>query len=224
MPNRFPKTALFPALFFLFVGILVITLRSCKPGKLANGKEIADEMERRLVKRITGPMILEETRRVGDSIIRTAEQQMLGHLSSTLDSGNFTAALRYRQLAAYTPLTAMTQKYQAQLGRTGKTWSNAATDPTNLLLQQQLKQYITLNKQSQALPPQVIRVGQTELLYTKPIFLTNALCLRCHGDFQKTYRGQIKKSYRLILRKNTRAIRQVVGWACGTCAFRPKVY
>lgn len=185
MLNRFPKNIWFPVLFFLFVGGLLIILRSCEPEKLPNGKAVADEVERRLVKRITGPMILQETQRVGDSLVRAAEEHMQRHLATTLDSGNFTAALRYRQLREYPALTAMAQHYQAHLGRVGKTWPNAATDPTSLLLQQQLQQYTAAAGQKQALPPRVIRVGPTELLYTKPIFLTEARCLRCHGDVKK---------------------------------------
>ena len=185
MLNRFPKNTWFPVLFFLFVGLLLIILRSCEPEKLPGGKAVADEMERRLVKRITGPMILRETQRVGDSLVRTAEEQMQRHLATTSDSGNFTDALRYRQLANYPALTAMAQPFQANLGRVGRTWPDAATDPASLLLRQQLQQYTAAANQKQALLPRVMRVGQTELLYTKPIFLTESRCLRCHGDVQK---------------------------------------
>jgi hypothetical protein len=107
---------------------------------------------------------------------------MLTHLKTKLNSGDLKAAQQYRQLTIYPPLTQTAKKYQATISRTGKTWPNAATDPTSLLLQEQLKQYTAFNQQQQPLQPQVIRVNQTELVYTKPILMTNALCLRCHGE------------------------------------------
>lgn len=186
MPIRSLLDKLLPTLYFLFFVISLFTGSGCEPKKLPNGKEIADEMERRLVKRITGPMILQETRRVGDSLIRTMEQHMLAYLKTKLDSGNFKAALQYRQLNRYTPVNEMTPKYQAHLGRTGKNWPNSATDPTSLLLQEQLKQYTSFNQQNKNVEPQVIRVGTTELLYTKPILMTNSLCRQCHGQPEKT--------------------------------------
>ncbi len=156
----------------------------CEPKKLSNGKEIADEVERRLVKRITGPMILQETRRLGDSLVRTAEQNMLTHLKTTLAAGHTEAAQQYRQLNLYPAVTQMLQKYQATLGRTGPVWASPANEnhPADLLLQEQLKQYAAFNQQKQTLQPQVIRVSPAELLYTKPIFMNDAICLHCHDE------------------------------------------
>lgn len=110
---------------------------------------------------------------------------MLSHLKTTLDSGNFKAALRYHQLEKYPEVQEMAKKYLADLGRTGKAWPNSATDPASLLLQEQLQQYTALNNQKQALEPQVSRVGATELLYTKPIRMADPLCLQCHGQPEK---------------------------------------
>lgn len=166
----------------LLLGICFILPVSCEPKRLPNTKEIADEVERRVVKRITGPMIIQETRRLGDSLVRTADNNMLAYLQATLDSNNFKAALEYRHLNKYGPVTNIAQKYQASLNRNGKTWARPATDPANLLLQEQLKKYESLNKQKQLLQPEVIKVGQTDLLYTKPIFMTDNRCLRCHSD------------------------------------------
>lgn len=173
-----------PGLLVLVICLLL--MGSCEPKKLPNGKAIADEMERHLVKRITGAMIAQETQRVGDSLIRTADQQMLIYLKNTLDSGKFKAALQYRQLTNYAPVTDMAKKYQASLGRTGKNWTSPTTNPVNLLLQEQLKKYQALNRQNKTLRPEVIRVGQTDLLYTKPILMTDARCLHCHGEPAKT--------------------------------------
>lgn len=185
--KRYPTLPVLLLIFALFAE------PGCEPKKLPNGKEIADEMERHLVKRITGPMILQEARRVGDSLIRTTEQHLQTYLKTNLDSGNFEAALQYRQLDRYKAVNEMAQKYQAHLGRTGKNWPNSATDPASLLLQEQLKQYTAFNQQKQVLEPQVIRAGTTELLYTKPILMTNPLCLQCHDEPEKTLSLENKK-------------------------------
>ncbi|MDQ4139389.1 MAG: DUF3365 domain-containing protein [Bacteroidota bacterium] len=194
MPIRSFLTKLLPE-FRLFLPIIgLLFYNSCEPKRLPNTKEIADEVERHVVKRITGPMILEETRRVGDSLIRTAEQQMLVHLKTTLDSGNFKAALNYRKLEEYPAVQEMAQKYQASLSRTSRSWPNSATDPASLLLQEQLQQYGKLQQQKQALEPQVTRVGTTELLYTKPIVMSNSLCLQCHSQPEKTLTPENSKA------------------------------
>ncbi len=192
MLNR--SFVVFLPLWSLLLVLTGIGFSGCEPQKLSNGKEIADEVERRLVKRITGPMILQETRRVGDSLVRTAEQHMLTYLKTTLDSGNPEAAKQYRQLTIYPDLTQMAQKYQAILGRTGHNWSNPATDPTSLRLQEQLKQYAAFNQQQQPLQPRVMRVSPTELLYTRPIFMTNPLCRRCHGESAQTIAAANQKT------------------------------
>ncbi|PSR55231.1 hypothetical protein AHMF7605_17810 [Adhaeribacter arboris] len=194
MPIRSFLNKQLSALRLLLPIISLLVNGSCEPKKLPNGKEIAEEMERHLVKRITGPMILQETRRVGDSLIQTTEQQMLAYLQATLDSGNFKAALNYRQLERYPAVQEMAKKYQANLGRTSKAWPNSATDPASLLLQEQLQQYAALSKQKQILEPQVTRVGTTELLYTKPIVMANSLCLQCHGQPEKTLQLENQKA------------------------------
>ncbi len=197
--SLYRKLFLFRSLFLLLTSTLA--LNSCEPKKLPNGKEIAEEMERHLVKRITSEMISKETSRVGDSIIRTADQRTLVFLKNKLDSNDFKAALQYRQIMKDSVLTQMTQKYQAQFGRSGKNWPNAATDPASLLLQEQLKQYQAFDAQKQTLKPQVIRVGSEELLYTKPVFMTDALCLQCHGQPEKTLTPENQQ----LLPKNFRA-------------------
>ncbi|QNF32786.1 DUF3365 domain-containing protein [Adhaeribacter swui] len=187
-----PRKLLLVISFFLQLGSLIL-IGGCEPKKLPNGKEMAAEVERHQVKRITGPMIIQETHRVGDSILRKADQQMLQFLKNKLDSGNFEQALQYRQKMQDSAVNQMAKKYQAQVGRTGKTWPNAATDPASLLLQEQLQQYQAFQKQKQPLKPQVIRVGTTELLYTKPIFMANPLCLQCHGQPGKTLSPEEQK-------------------------------
>ena len=173
------------ALLKLLFCILFILPAGCEPKKLSNTKEIADEVERRVVKRITRAMVLQETRRVGDSITRIADKQMLTYLQATLDSGNFKAALEYRHVNKYDSVNNITQKYLATIGRSSKTRAMPATDPVNLLLQEQLKKYEALNQQKKLLQPEVVRVGQNDLLYTKPIVMSDARCLQCHSESGK---------------------------------------
>ncbi|QMU30964.1 c-type heme family protein [Adhaeribacter radiodurans] len=192
--RSFLNKLLLPVVWIVLAIFALLANSSCEPKKLSNGKEIADEMERHLVKRITGSMILQETRRVGDSLIRTAEQNMLTHLKTTLDSGNFKAALDYHKLEKYPEVQEIAKKYLADVGRTGKVWPNSATDPASLLLQEQLQQYTALNNQKQVLEPQISRVGATELLYTKPIRMTDPLCLQCHGQPEKLVNLETQKA------------------------------
>jgi hypothetical protein len=143
-----------------FVSVLLLlaflNAVACKPKKLENGRAIAEEVERRTVKRFTEKQILAETVRVGDSLTRRADSLAHHRLTAALHQGGIGEALRQYPPEAYPEVQALARHYGARPAR--QRWSGAA-----------------VAKGSQAR-----MLNNTELLYTKPIYLTQT-CLPCHG-------------------------------------------
>lgn len=129
---------------------------ACKPKKLENGRAIAEEVERRTVKRFTEKQILAEVVRVGDSLTRRADSLALHRLAAALRQGGIAEALQHYPPEAYPEVQALARHYGARPAR--RRGSGAAV----------------------AGGSQARMRNNTELLYTKPIYLAQT-CLPCHG-------------------------------------------
>jgi hypothetical protein len=130
--------------------------QSCKPKKLENGRAIAEEVERRTVKRFTEKQILAEAVRVGDRLTRLADSLTHRRLPASLRQGGIAAALKNYPPASYPEVQALALKYGAKPAR-------------------QRRSDTTLSPGAQAR-----MLNNTELLYTRAIYLTQT-CLPCHG-------------------------------------------
>lgn len=139
-----------------FVLLLLVVQDACKPKKLENGKLIADEVERRTVKRFKEQDILAEAKQLGDNLTSLADSLLHAQLKISLKQGGLAAALQYYPPEQYPAVQALARQYQAVPRR-----------------QQQLN-----NNSDKA---QTQQLNQTEILYTKPIYLDDASCLPCHG-------------------------------------------
>jgi hypothetical protein len=129
---------------------------ACKPKKLENGRAIAEEVERRTVKRFTEKQILAEVQRVGDSLTHLADSLAQHRLQASLHQGGIAAALQAYPPESYPEVQALALKYGARPAR------------------QRLP--------GQAHPPraQARMLNNTELLYTRPLYLSQT-CMPCHG-------------------------------------------
>jgi hypothetical protein len=144
-----------------FVSLLLLLLAfinggSCKPKKLENGRVIAEEVERRTVKRFTEKQILAEAVRVGDSLTQLADSLAHHRLRASLQQGGVAEALKHYPPETYAEVQALAHKYGARPTRQG-----LPNGP--------------LPRQSQAR-----MLNNTELLYTRAIYLSQT-CLPCHG-------------------------------------------
>jgi len=129
-----------------------------RPEPLAVRKELEVKSELHKVKRITGKQVEAEALRLGDSLVLAADSLLLVRLAAALSQGGGKAALAQYPPQKYSEIQAATQRYGATLTRQ-RLGTQKAANPAG----------------------QVKNVGQTQLFYTRPIFITNALCLRCHG-------------------------------------------
>ena len=130
---------------------------ACKPKKLENGRAIAEEVERRTVKRFTEKQIVAEAKRLGDSLTHFADSLSHVRLPRSLAEGGLAAALTNYPPESYPEVKAFAQKYAANPQRK----KPAAANHT---------------KKARISP-----LSQTEILYTKPILLNQEACAACHG-------------------------------------------
>lgn len=136
--------------------LLLVNRLVFMPKKLEHGRIIAEEVERHTVKRFTQKQILAETVRVGDSLSRLADSLLHARVTAALRQGGIAEALQHYPPEAYPEVQALARHYGARPAR--RPWSGEAL----------------------ARDGQARMLSNTELLYTKPIYLTQT-CLPCHG-------------------------------------------
>ena len=156
----------------IFLGLVLGFLLFFRPAPLPERKWLEAESEMHKVKRITQEQIETEARRRGDSLVNTADSLLHVRLAADVKSGSISAALKQYPPQQYPEVQAIARKFAATPDRTG-----------------------------QQLPPaaQVKPAGQTEILYTKGIYLKDALCLQCHGavgqEVSETTLAELQRAY-----------------------------
>jgi hypothetical protein len=141
----------------LFLSLLLFFLLFYRPQPLTKRKELEAASELQKVKRITEKQVAAEARRLGDSLVQAADSLLHHRLSAALAQGGLSAALQNYPPQQYPEIRARAQHYGITLSRTKQ--KPLATTAGS----------------------QVERVSAIQLLYHQPVYLQQALCLRCHG-------------------------------------------
>ena len=144
--------------YLLISTILLACSLGCKPKKLENGRAIAEEVERRTVKRFTEKQIAAEARRFGDSLTHFADSLLAVRLQKSLTAGGVVAGLKNYPPENYPEVKAFAAKYGGTLQRKKNVPETKNMDEA-----------------------QISPLSQTEMLYSRPIFLNREACLSCHG-------------------------------------------
>ncbi|WP_240676234.1 Tll0287-like domain-containing protein [Botryobacter ruber] len=174
MNKMFCQRILLSAITFIIV--LIVSGCDVKVKPIEGGKEIAQELERHKIKRVTRPQILAATRKAGDSIATVAMQEVGKLLQEKLQEGGVEAALPYCPPENFPAINALEEKYGATARRTSsklRNPANKADERVTALLQQY--------EQGELKEPQVVELNEQEMLYTAPIYIRSETCLRCHG-------------------------------------------
>jgi len=163
-----------------FAGIALLLaglLTACSSDQIEhikNGKKIARDLENMTVKRILPVDLLRATRWAGDSLTRHADRELRCVLMEKLQAGGVAAALPYCRPETYASVDSLESVLQA----TAQRRSARPRNPAN----------------QAALPPvdlapdttrRVARRNAEVFMYQRPIVLTDAFCLRCHGEVGK---------------------------------------
>jgi hypothetical protein len=142
----------------IFLALLLGFLLFYRPEPLTVRKQLEAEAEMHKVKRITPAQIEAEVRHLGDSLVNMADSLLHVRLTAAFKAGGTAVALKSYPPQQYPEVQAIVQKYDATIARTG--------------------QKLPFNSPDSA---EVKTAGQTEVLYTKGIFINQAECLKCHG-------------------------------------------
>lgn len=158
--------------------LLVLIVSGCevKVKPIEGGKEIAQELERRKIKRLTQQDILNAALKAGDSVVVVAQQLLDTRLAEQLAAGGVAAALPYCQPENYAEVEALQHTFGGIARRTGTRLRNPQNQPSAPVAAA-LERYSSKPEQK----PQVVALNERELLYTAPIYIRNGHCLSCHG-------------------------------------------
>ncbi|MDA0315021.1 MAG: DUF3365 domain-containing protein [Bacteroidetes bacterium] len=169
-------------LTLLLIGILIF---SCGPQERVSKEAFDDVQRNNEVKRITEVEILQEAMFWGDSITKEAQAQLTAQLQQAIAANGHSGAIDFCQVNALPILKSMETKYAVTLRRVASRPRNPldAPDAEEIPL---LDAYSYNAENNISSNPSIQKLQQGEVfLYTKPIVITNALCLSCHGDSKK---------------------------------------
>lgn len=156
-----------------FGALLLALLPACRPDQiehLKESKQIGIEAENWQVKRIMPADLLRATRWAGDSLTGHADRELRRVLAEKLQAGGVAAALPYcrpETFAAVDSLEKVLQASARRLSARPRNPANRAALPAAALRPDTARQ--------------VARLSADLFTYQRPILLTDALCLRCHG-------------------------------------------
>jgi hypothetical protein len=169
-------------LILLLISILII---SCGPQERIS-KEAFNEVQRHTeAKRITEVEILEEAMVWGDSITQEAQTQLLAQLQQAIAANGHAGALDFCKVSALPILKSLETKHAVTLRRVSSRPRNPLDSP-NADEIPLLDAYSYNAENNISSDPSIQKLQQGEVfLYTKPITISNAMCLSCHGDPKK---------------------------------------
>lgn len=169
------KARSLPVLITLALALIVAGCE-VKVKPIEGGKEIAQELERHKIKRLTQEDIQNAARKHGDSIMVVAQQLLDRRLAEQLAQGGVAAAIPYCQPENYEQVEALQDKFGAVTRRISSRPRNPQNKPDA-----GLAGLLTRYSNGQVQGSQLEALNQNELRYTAPIYIRNESCLNCHG-------------------------------------------
>ncbi|WP_167856876.1 c-type heme family protein [Hymenobacter aquaticus] len=180
----------------------VSLLAGCRPDQIEhieNGKQIATTLENMAVKRILPADFLHATRWAGDSLTGQADRELRQLLADKLRAGGVAAALPYCRPEAYVSTDSLAHTLQATARR-------LSVRPRNV----QNHAPLSAAEQRPDTTRRIQRPTADMFVYQRPILLTDAQCLRCHGTV-----GQDVSAADYALIKQQYAQDQATGYKLG---------
>lgn len=150
--------------FFL---IMIVVFTSCT-NRQSKEQILSAEIEKR---------VLDE----GNKISQTAQNQLQKQLKSAIIKGGPSHAVATCNLMGRPMMDSVLMDRKIDIKRASirtRNLGNAATSEERKILEDYEKQL----QAKEEIAPRVEVLNEKQLLYTKPIFLNNPLCLNCHGE------------------------------------------
>ena len=154
---------------------------ACNPQPVGNQKEIKEEINNREIKRVTKAEILKESADRGKVIAQTAQAGLSSELIKKLQQEDVTSAITHCNLVALPIMDSLSKANNAEIRRVSHKTRNKDNAPGELEMEI-LDAYQYAFEQGHPLEENVQEMSEEVILYTKPIILSNPICLNCHGN------------------------------------------
>lgn len=172
---------------------LIVSGCDVKVKPIEGGKEIAQELERHKIKRLTQQDILDAALKHGDSIVVVAQRLQQTRLNEHLAQGGVAAAMPYCQPENFEEVETLQDKF----GAISRRYSERPRNPQNKP-DAATAQLLAGYSKGQERGSTVEALSQNEIRYTSPIYLRDQNCLSCHGTVDQQVR---EADYALIKQK-----------------------
>ncbi len=163
-----------------FSMVVFLSVVSCNPRPVENQQEIIKEIESREIRRVTRAAIMEEALKQGDLISNISQQKLSETLASAIQTGGIPKAVEKCMVSGYPLIDSLSNAYEVEIRRVSLKPRNPI-DTLDSVERDILEAYEYAQQNSLELVPNVEEISKDVILYTKPIMITNPLCLRCHG-------------------------------------------
>jgi len=198
--------------------ILFSIIQSCTSGTPIDSNAVKKEMASREIKRVSSGELMEKAMDLGNILVASAQNELQMELTSKINEEGVTAAISYCKTNALPILSKSSDSLSISVMRVSNKFRNPNDEPDSLeSLILEAYQYVLNNGGD--LKPSVIEENKYVLLYTKPIIITNGMCLNCHGkvgaDITENVLSEINKQY-----PNDKATGYAIGELRGMWAIR----
>ncbi len=202
-----------PWLFgFLLPGFFAVGCRESNQ-RLPTG-ELADEVRNREIRHITPGQITQAAMKMGETVSRGVQTALTRKLTAAIPAEGLLEAGRYCQQANLPGADSLGKAYKVGIRRyrlKGELDKQGLSDKAF----QVLDAYRYSAEQNQSIDPGVQGDGQY-MLYSAPVALNNAVCLKCHGqvgsDVSETDYRALSGRYRLDSLVNYRTGQPIAVW------------
>ncbi len=159
---------------YSILALLLLNMGSCLPDRKPESKtDIASE------KALDSDM-LDQAMKEGGEIASQAQAIMGKQLKNAIKKGGPKHAISFCQKSVYPILDSMQNLYHAEIRRVSFKVRNPADHP-RLIESQILRAYEKDHNRSDSLLDRVQEIDDQYVLFTRPILIENAICLKCHG-------------------------------------------
>jgi len=157
-------------------------LFSCNPKRIDTA-ELADEMKDRRVRKISQAKIVETAQKKGGLAVSAIDKAFRNKIEKELSGAQPDSAYKFCNISKFSATDSLGYILTASIIRHGRTLRTVPEEEKSFTFQVlDAYHYNAENKLSSE--DNVQNIGETVILFTRPIVLKEKICFKCHG-FQK---------------------------------------
>lgn len=161
----------------LFSSLFMIFSSSCDTSKRPNSEGIKEEMAAREVKKVTDVEIMIKGEQMGMILLDSVEKVFKKELLTAMQRNGVAGAIQYCNLNAYDLVSNFEDSLEVEVRRV----SDKPRNPIDTLRLYEQEIFEAYAYDTDAATSQIQQLDDRNLILTRPIKITNAVCLNCHG-------------------------------------------